>query len=361
MPYDMVLIDMQMPQTDGLTLGEQIKANPAFADIPLIMLTSTNRRDEVQQANAIGFAAYLVKPVKPSRLLYSIMNVLDTQRFESTNQPLASPASSHQPLRPNSSSKLRILLAEDNLVNQKVALKQLNSLGYDADVAANGQEVLQLLEKIPYDLILMDCQMPILDGFETTREIHSWHESTFASGRRPKIMAMTANAMKEDRQMCLDAGMDDYLAKPVSKAKLAIMLERWSHELLVTKEVVLPQTQQVSTADTTPKLEIDWEQLHQLSEGDAEFELEILQTFVTDTQMHLVALKIAIATHDLQQIQYKAHQIKGASANIGAKHMQMNAEKLEKLAGDCQLEAANKLISNLEEFINDICNYLNKK
>ena len=171
------------------------------------------------------------------------------------------------------------------MVNQKVALKQLHSLGYEADVAANGKEVLQLLEKIPYDLILMDCQMPILDGLETTREIHRWQDCALKSTRRPIIVAMTANAMKEDEQKCLDAGMDDYLAKPVSKAKLAAMLERWSRVLLTTKEqAILSQTQKLSTTEANSlNLQLDWKQLHQFSEGNAEFELEILQIFVEDT------------------------------------------------------------------------------
>jgi hypothetical protein len=136
-------------------------------------------------------------------------------------------------------SKLRILLAEDVLINQKVALKQLKHLGYKADVAANGQEVLQLLAKVPYDLILMDCQMPILDGWETTRKIHHWQSNLFASGRRPIVVAMTANAMKEDQQSCLDAGMDDYLSKPVSKEKLAMVLEHWSR-VLITSNCPIP-------------------------------------------------------------------------------------------------------------------------
>jgi len=132
----------------------------------------------------------------------------------------------HSPLAPSPlKPKLRLLLAEDNLVNQKVALRQLQTLGYTADVAANGKEVLQLLEKIPYDLILMDCQMPVLDGLEATREIHRRQDCDFANGRRPVVVAMTANAMKEDQQKCREAGMDDYLSKPVFKDKLAAMLE----------------------------------------------------------------------------------------------------------------------------------------
>jgi hypothetical protein len=250
--YDIAVIDMQMPEIDGLTLGEQIKADPAIAGLPLVMLTSTNRRDEIQQALKIGFLAYLVKPVKPSRLLDTIMTILGTQPEEKKQELKVKSYENNSNYRSAGidSPKLRILLAEDNLVNQKVALKQLQSLGYSADVAGNGKEALQLLEKIPYDLILMDCQMPVLDGFETTKEIHRRQESSFVSGRRPVVIAMTANAMKEDQRMCLDAGMDGYLSKPVIKKKLAAALEHWGSVILREKETdVLQQT--ASTTDVT--------------------------------------------------------------------------------------------------------------
>jgi CheY-like chemotaxis protein len=168
-------------------------------------------------------------------------------------------------------------------VNQKIALKQLQNLGYRADVAGNGKEALQVLEKIPYDLILMDCQMPVLDGLETTREIHRWTESRFASGYRPLVIAMTANAMKKDQQMCLDAGMDDYLSKPVKKDKLAATLEHWASVIFLAKETALEQT--VSTTDVdSVDLPMDWERLHELSENNPEFELELRTTEAQRTQ-----------------------------------------------------------------------------
>jgi PAS domain S-box-containing protein len=230
-PYDIAIIDMQMPDVDGMTLGIQIKENPAIANVPLIMLTSTNQRDEVKRSLDIGFASYLVKPVKASRLLDAIINILDNKskinnsRISLKEQPV---------ITSNNKSKLKLLLAEDNLVNQKVFIKQLQTLGYHADVVANGQEVLELLDKIPYDLIFMDCQMPILDGLETTREIRRLPLTSFAKHQQPVVIAITANAMKEDQQICLDAGMNDYLSKPVAKNKLATMLELWSQNILKT-------------------------------------------------------------------------------------------------------------------------------
>ncbi|MEH2358332.1 MAG: ATP-binding protein [Nostoc sp.] len=258
------------------------------------------------------------------------------------------------------SLSFRILLTEDNLVNQKIALKQLQSLGYSADVAVNGKEVLQLLEKIPYDLILMDCQMPILDGLETTKEIHRWQESNFASGRRPIVIAMTANAMKEAKQMCLDAGMDDYLSKPVIKENLAAMLENWGSVIFKAKETAAIE-QTISTTDVgSVGLPIDWERLHEISENNLEFELELLEIFVEDIQPRLEVMKIAIASHDFRQLALQTHQIKGASANIGATNMYLVAEKLEQLAYNQEHQGATNFISELEEFIKRIQEFLIK-
>ncbi|MEH2319709.1 MAG: ATP-binding protein [Nostoc sp.] len=256
------------------------------------------------------------------------------------------------------SQSFRILLTEDNLVNQKIALKQLQSLGYSADVAVNGKEALQLLEKNPYDLILMDCQMPILDGLETTKEIHRWQESNFASGRRPVVIAMTANAMKEDKQMCLDAGMDDYLSKPVMKEKLAATLEHWGSVIFKAKETSATE-QTISTTDTgSVDLPIDWKHLHQISENNLEFELELLQIFVEDIQPRLEVMKIAIASDDFGQLALQAHQIKGASANTGATTMYLVAEKLEQLAYNQEHQGATNFISELEEFVKRIQEFL---
>ncbi|MEA5515133.1 response regulator, partial [Nodularia sp. UHCC 0506] len=330
--YDVALIDMQMPQVDGLTLGTQIKTNSALADIPIMIMTSTNQRDEVQKALNIGFSSYLVKPVKASRLLDAILNVLASQP-KSVNIQIPT---IHQPKLTN--SKLRVLIAEDNLVNQKVALQLLQNLGYEADVAGHGQEVLQLLEKIPYDLIFMDCQMPVLDGLETTKEIRRRMK------RQPVIVAMTAHAMKEDKQNCLEAGMNDYLSKPVKKEKLASILNYWS-QVILTKNLNI-------------ELAIDWEHLHQISENDPKFELELLQMFVEDSQLHLEASKAAIAAENYQQLAQEAHHIKGASANIGAISMEQAAEKLEKLSYLNQCMGANELIIELEDFIAKIQSFL---
>ncbi|BDI19873.1 hypothetical protein ANSO36C_56750 [Nostoc cf. commune SO-36] len=371
--YDVALVDMQIPQTSGMAINEQIQANSGIAKIPLIMLASTNQRDEVQQALKIGFAAYLVKPIKPSRLLNTIMTILETQpeseqearglRLEATEEIQSTETSgilTSSAANVSAKAKLRILLAEDNLVNQKVALKQLQSLGYKADVVANGKEVLQLLEKIPYDLILMDCQMPILDGLETTKEIHRWQEDAFALRRRPIVIAMTANAMKQDEERCLSAGMDGYLSKPVFKEKLAAILEQWTGVILSQqKEVVHEQT--VSTTNNGKvNLAINWEHLHQISGNDQDFELNLLHLCVEDIKPRLETIKIAIAHNDFRQIAREAHHLKGASSNIGDTAMYLAANKLEQLANNQDLRDTTNLISELEEFVNHIQDFLSE-
>ncbi|MEH2460585.1 MAG: ATP-binding protein [Nostoc sp.] len=295
-----------------------------------------------------------------TRLIASIPEVKNYDNNANYHSPdfpkLSSERSPTAKIEPSQS--FRILLTEDNLVNQKIALKQLQSLGYSADVAVNGKEALQLLEKNPYDLILMDCQMPILDGLETTKEIHRWQESNFASGRRPVVIAMTANAMKEDKQMCLDAGMDDYLSKPVMKEKLAATLEHWGSVIFKAKETAATE-QTISTTDTgSVDLPIDWKHLHQISENNLEFELELLQIFVEDIQPRLEVMKIAIASDDFGQLALQAHQIKGASANTGATTMYLVAEKLEQLAYNQEHQGATNFISELEEFVKRIQEFL---
>ncbi|WP_218653144.1 ATP-binding protein [Nostoc sp. TCL26-01] len=252
-------------------------------------------------------------------------------------------------------ANLRILLTEDNLVNQKVALKQLKSLGCSADVANNGKEALEILEKVPYDLILMDCQMPILDGLETTKEIHRWPESRFASGRRPVVIAMTANAMKEDQKMCLDAGMDDYLSKPVMKEILAKTLDVWAKAIF--QKQASEQTISSENIDLVD-LPINWEHLHRLTENDREFEIQLLQIFVEDIHNHLEIAKLAIAAHDFAQLAQEAHQMKGASGNVGATTMFLAADELEKLAHHQERRGTANLISDLEGVVKRIQEYL---
>ena len=363
-PYDIVIIDMQMPVIDGLTLGSQIKANSAISNIPLVLLTSSNQKDESKKAINIGFISYLVKPIKPSRLLDTIMDILGNQpkldNFQSSKIEQSSITVLDEKISDSTKSKLKLLVAEDNPVNQKVILKQLHSLGYKADIVANGQEVLEMLDNIAYDLILMDCQMPILDGLKTTKVIRSRPISSFVNHRQPIVIAITANAMKEDQQSCLDAGMDDYFSKPITKDKLATLLELWSSRIIAGRVVTIPDPEPAVLITNNPltDLPIDWEHLHQISDNDPEFELEILKVFVEDSLFHVEGIKAAITVNDFPQLAREAHHLKGSSGNVGATAMRKIAEELEQLSRKQSFVGAYELVLGLVDFINKIQAFL---
>jgi signal transduction histidine kinase/CheY-like chemotaxis protein len=230
-PYDLALLDMQMPEMDGMTLARAIKSEPSISGTRLIILTSMGHMHSQDELDAAGVDAYLVKPVKQSRLFDCLVNVLGRAAAEHafTRHPhevSAAPAAP-APAEAAEIRQTRILLAEDNVVNQKVALAQLKGLGFTADAVANGFEVLSALKQVPYDIIFMDCQMPEMDGYEASRKIRE-AELAPTSWKAPvHIVAMTANAMTGDREKCLAAGMDDYLSKPVRKAELRAALLKW--------------------------------------------------------------------------------------------------------------------------------------
>jgi len=228
-PYTIALLDMQMPEMDGLMLARAIKTDPAIAEVGLIILTSSGLVHESDELRAAGIEKYLVKPVKQSHLFSALLDVASDDpkpEQELTTQPYAVKATSGLPPLP----KIRILVAEDNRVNQKVSLGLLKRLGCNADVVANGFEVLTALQRIQYDVVFMDCQMPEMDGYEATQAIRRAENSgsKACSWKAPiHIVAMTANAMQGDREKCLAVGMNDYVSKPVRVSELHAALTRW--------------------------------------------------------------------------------------------------------------------------------------
>jgi signal transduction histidine kinase/DNA-binding response OmpR family regulator len=220
-PYDLVLLDMEMPGMDGLTFARQVKADSTTASTHLILLTSVCGRLDPAEIREAGIAAYLVKPVKMKQLRQTILRVVAGQPESEPCLRRALPVARVGSPEP-AARRLRILLAEDNIVNQKVALLQLRKLGHVVDTAANGLEVLAAIECAQYDAILMDCRMPEMDGFETTRQLR---QSSYGSNAVP-IIAMTANAMQGDREACLAVGMNDFISKPVRLEDLAAALNR---------------------------------------------------------------------------------------------------------------------------------------
>ncbi|MCP4679547.1 MAG: response regulator [Deltaproteobacteria bacterium] len=236
-PFRIGLLDFQMPEMDGETLGIKIKQDPAIADTQMIMMTSLGRRGDAKRLEGVGFAAYLTKPVEQTVLRDCLVTVLKRELLKgAANKHIVTRHSLTDARR----RSFRILLAEDNVVNQKVATKILEKIGYRADAVANGKEALEALESIPYDLVLMDCQMPIMDGYETTRAIRTSQESEY--NPRIPIIALTANAIQGDREECLASGMDDYLAKPLQAKELMNVLDKW----LSKSETMLEKTDEAT-------------------------------------------------------------------------------------------------------------------
>jgi CheY-like chemotaxis protein len=229
-PYEVALLDLEMPEMDGLTLARAIKADPHIAGTRLIALATLGNHLSEEQLAESGLAAYLVKPIKQSRLLDCLVNVIGGPTAEDVFSK-----SDARPLEPISSAAyterqgVRILLAEDNLINQKVALGTLRKLGYAADTVNNGSEVIAALRQHPYSVIFMDCQMPEMDGFAATRQIRKIESNPSECPWKVPvhIIALTAIAMQGDREKCLAAGMDDYITKPVRLAEMQAALLRW--------------------------------------------------------------------------------------------------------------------------------------
>jgi PAS domain S-box-containing protein len=357
--YDLVILDVQMPDLDGEMLGAQIKADPQYRQIKLVMMASLQQRGAIERLQELGFSAYLLKPIKRSRLQSCLKQLFSNQAASDLEERAMPPTRSPKTIE--KASNLKILLAEDSLTNQKVAVNQLKNLGYKADIAANGKEVLTAIARIDYDLILMDCQMPELDGYEATRQIRQLDppRSNIA------IVAMTANAMKEDRDRCLEVGMNDYLSKPIRKEELAAKLAEWEatilgdvspsrdeiedvgvESILESSQIALIQQERVS--DNAARMIIDWNYLDRVSSGSREFQQQLLQVFVESIPHHLEALKTAIAANDYTKIEQEAHLIKGSSANLGITSIEVSAESIERQARQRKLDNPDALLMAVE-------------
>ena len=327
--FDVAILDMQMPEMDGAQLAKAIRARPSTRALPLVLLTSLGRRAEDMAHGT--FVASLMKPIKATQLYEVLLNVLGV-------------TAGHQPARPQSTAfdvtlaerlPLRILLAEDNVVNQKVATKTLAKLGYRADVAANGLEVLDALARQPYDVVLMDVQMPELDGLGASRRIRD----EVPPSRQPRIIAMTANAMQSDRALCIAAGMDDYISKPVRIEELVAALERGSAQDLAPEQTLMS----MGAVDITVLEEIRTN----LGDGSPEIVVEIIDLFLDDLPLQLAALREGVAEGAASVIQRITHTIKASAATIGAHALATQCEELESLTHMGDLHEASTRIQQI--------------
>jgi two-component system, sensor histidine kinase and response regulator len=294
-PYDIAVIDLRMPEIDGMQLAETIRLDPLLARTRLVLVTAYDGPSQGQAAIRAGFSAYLTKPVRQAQLYDCITGVLlgMVEELPPEAAVVAVPERCD-----------RVLLAEDNAINRQVALQQLRKLGYTADSVTNGKEAVVQAREIDYDLIFMDCHMPVMDGFEAAKAIRSRESRT---GRHVAIVAMTANALPRDREACLLAGMDDHLTKPVSFEDMRAITDRWLGS---------PEENKI----------IDRGRIEELFGDDR----NAMSDFLTGVMpcIGLLCDKTAQST-DLPGLRELAHELKGAAGNIGARELATAAFALE--------------------------------
>jgi len=332
--YDLAILDMKMPEMDGLALARAIKGDDALAGVRLVLLTSFGQRGHGAEASKIGIAAYLTKPVDEADLYDCLVEVLD----EARRGPHLVTRHSLREHRPPVAA--HVLVAEDNEVNQKVAAKILEKLGYRVELAENGKEALAACARRRYDAVLMDGQMPGMDGYEATRKIR---ERETRGGRRVPIIAMTASAMKGDREKCLEAGMDDYISKPVTPDALESVLRKW------VGAATAPAERAAAEHAAAGEL-LDETVVQNLMSVDDDGTLmdEVVATFLRIAPARLTAIKKG-AKGNAAMLEREAHSFLGSCGNIGARRMAELCARLEVLGRSGSTEGAPEIARVLEE------------
>ena len=335
--YDLVVLDSLMPGMDGFTLAEAIKADTNISRTRLVLLTSAGERGDGIRSRNAGISAYLSKPVRQSQLFDALISVMNRPDGAKPNVIGSSTlVTNHSVQEANKMSDKLILLAEDNVVNQKVAVRQLQKLGYRADAVANGREAIEALSRISYDLVFMDCQMPEMDGYEATAEIR---RSEIAPKHTP-IVAMTAHAMDGDREKCIAGGMDDYITKPVRVEQLSRVLSAF-----------LDGAQKENSPTVIEASPVDVERMREaMGDEPAEF-ADILTLYLESTSKNFAKLKAALTSGDREEIELVAHNCAGTSANCGMNAVVGPMRELEEAARHgCLSVAPFAFVRAQEEF-----------
>ncbi len=339
-PFPLVLLDAQMPRMDGFAVAEQIRRRPELAGATIMMLTSDRQRGDTERCRALGVAAYLIKPIMQSELFNAIVAVLGQRPQEA--QPIARVSSTH--VRADRRA-LRILVAEDNATNQRLAVRLLENRGHKVVVAGNGKVALEALEKSAFegfDVVLMDIQMPEMDGLEATAAIRQREK---AYGKHTTIIAMTAHALKGDRERCLGAGMDGYVAKPVRAEDLLTEIER--HAAPQADSPAEPAAP-APIAAPAPDGVLDGTALLAQVEGDTELLAELVMIFLQDCPRLVGAVREAVARGDARALERAAHTLKGTVSNFAAPAATAAALRLEQMGREGNLAQAGEACAALE-------------
>jgi two-component system, sensor histidine kinase and response regulator len=335
--FDMVITDFQMPDMDGAMLGERIIAMPELGDTRLVMLTSLDRHGDTPRLAALGFAAYLTKPVRVRELIDAVARVMSggPRQWQMETQPMITLNMLTQPQAQQRFAG-RVLLVEDNFVNQKVAVRFLERLGCTVEVASNGAEGVAACQERQFDIVLMDLQMPVMDGMTATRKIRAWE----TSGHIP-IIALTANAMTGDRELCEAAGMDGYLTKPIEVERLRNILVKFGLEKsdVAGAHAAPADATMRSTGSAAP---VDLGEFHRVTDGDQAFAQELVTTFILSGEQQMAEIGAALAQTDRTAVAKAAHKLRGACANIHAHALKSLAECMEIDSDAADMHALNQ-------------------
>ena len=347
-PFEVAILDMQMPGMDGIGLARAIKSDPSVAATRLVMMTSFGQRGDDETIKSSGIEACLTKPVKQSHIFDCLATLLANEPDGAAREETPGRVTPEQEARAGHVERekrrqTRVLVAEDNPINQKLVLRQLQKLGFVADAVGNGLEVLEALAMIPYDIILMDCQMPEMDGYEATTEIRRRE----GDSRHTTIIALTANALSGDRDRCLSAGMDDYISKPVKQEELGAILDIYSAS---------PSRGSGESAEPREESHISVIDLGVLASirglgdgGDSDPLSELIDLFLDDSAARLASLRNARKANDSRAFYRAAHTLKGSSGNMGARRMASICDYLEDAGRKGSLEGLGPLLNALEE------------
>jgi two-component system, sensor histidine kinase and response regulator len=350
-PFDLAIVDMKMPRMDGLELAAAVRADPALARLRIVLVTSLHSQDELARAREAGIDAYLSKPVRRHELYRAL-----AQATHGAAVPDTAPAALGAPLQLN----CRVLMAEDNGVNQFVARNMLKSLGCEFDIVPNGADALAAAQRGGYDLLLMDCQMPVMDGYEATRRIRLWENEARerTSGTRLPIVALTANALVGDADLCREAGMDDYLAKPYTRQQLGALMARWLPPHLVQGSADAPLSRPAPLTDRaaieppTADAALDPKALaaiRELDDGEGAILAEVVGIFFDEAPRHLQALQAAHRSLDGAELARAAHAFKSASGNVGAASVVRLCREIEQIGRSGKTADALPLLQQIEQ------------